>query len=71
MQFFTALLISAAAALVAAAPAPAPAAGDQKWGPSRFCQGLSPGGGDSCIDIPEGCYIVEPGWNFVPPVVCP
>jgi len=40
------------------------------FGPDQFCQGLSPGGGSSCINIPEGCYIEVPTDNSVPTVNC-
>ncbi|KAL8741895.1 MAG: hypothetical protein Q9190_005557 [Brigantiaea leucoxantha] len=39
-------------------------------GPSQFCQGLSPGGGSSCIQVPDGCYIDVPLDNTVPDVQC-
>lgn len=44
--------------------------GDVQYGPSKFCQGLSPGGGGSCMDIEEGCYIVVPEDNTQPKPVC-
>lgn len=40
------------------------------FGPDQFCQGLSPGGGDSCIDIPDGCFIAVPLDNTVPQINC-
>ena len=39
-------------------------------GPASFCQGLSPGGGESCLNVPTGCYIDIPVDNTVPPVEC-
>ncbi|KAF2811029.1 uncharacterized protein BDZ99DRAFT_475883 [Mytilinidion resinicola] len=41
------------------------------FGPNQFCQGLSPGGGNSCINIPDNCYIEVPLSNSVPKVKCP
>lgn len=35
-----------------------------------FCQGYSPGGGDSCMTVPAGCYIVPSGYNVVPALTC-
>ena len=43
---------------------------DRQYGPSQFCQGLSPGGGETCIDIPAGCYIIIPEDNTVPTPIC-
>ena len=43
---------------------------DLQYGPSQFCQGLSPGGGESCMDIPSGCYIIKPLFNVVPTPIC-
>ena len=43
---------------------------DLQYGPSQFCEGLSPGGGNTCIDIPDGCYIIKPVDNVVPTPVC-
>ncbi|KAF2035928.1 hypothetical protein EK21DRAFT_84315 [Setomelanomma holmii] len=40
-----------------------------QFGPSKFCQGLSPGG-SSCITIPSGCYIEIPLYNYVPEIHC-
>src|SRR5438046_10526727 len=40
------------------------------WGPGQFCQGLSPGGGDSCVTIPVGCYVVPSIGNVTPQVHC-
>jgi hypothetical protein len=44
--------------------------GETLEGPTKFCQGLSPGGGDSCIDIPVGCRITVPLYNVVPELDC-
>ncbi|KAF8542944.1 hypothetical protein BDD12DRAFT_302580 [Trichophaea hybrida] len=38
-------------------------------GPTSFCQGLSPGG-NSCITVSRGCYIIAPTDNVVPSVHC-
>ncbi|KAF2729853.1 hypothetical protein EJ04DRAFT_527470 [Polyplosphaeria fusca] len=40
------------------------------FGPNSYCEGLSPGGGSTCIDIPDGCYIAVPESNYVPEVIC-
>lgn len=39
-------------------------------GPASFCQGYSAGGGDSCTDVPAGCYIDVPIDNTAPQVEC-
>lgn len=39
-------------------------------GPTVFCQGLSPGGGDSCISIASGCYASSPLYNVIPQTTC-
>lgn len=39
-------------------------------GPNQFCQGLSPGGGDSCLDIPANCGVVKPLSNVIPTIAC-
>ncbi|KAL9579974.1 MAG: hypothetical protein Q9212_004775, partial [Teloschistes hypoglaucus] len=45
--------------------------GSTQYGPSQYCQGLSPGAGsDTCTDVPAGCYIVIPGYNVIPQPVC-
>lgn len=41
-----------------------------RYGPDKYCQGLSPGGGNSCTDIPADCYIVVPEYNVEPKVEC-
>ena len=61
--------------LVSAAPAPtlllrSPKTGDQLCGPTSFCLGLSPGGGETCIPIEEGCCITVPIDNTIPTPVC-
>ncbi|KAI9786580.1 MAG: hypothetical protein M1839_006129 [Geoglossum umbratile] len=37
----------------------------------NYCIGVSPGGGQACVNIPDGCYVVAPQDNTVPPVRCP
>ncbi|KAL9584787.1 MAG: hypothetical protein Q9203_004524 [Teloschistes exilis] len=40
--------------------------GSTQYGPSQYCQGLSPGAGaDTCTDVPAGCYIIIPGYNLL------
>lgn len=46
------------------------AAPQQQQGPSQFCMGLSPGGGNTCINIPDGCYINIPIDNTIPTPIC-
>ncbi|KAG0637807.1 hypothetical protein HOY80DRAFT_1050264 [Tuber brumale] len=50
---------------------PATPAGNIIRGPNKFCVGLSHGGGETCIDIPEECLIIVPGSNVIPPIICP
>ncbi|RPA97820.1 hypothetical protein L873DRAFT_1844606 [Choiromyces venosus 120613-1] len=46
-------------------------AGNIIRGPNKFCTGLSHGGGDTCIDIPDACLIIVPAYNIIPPIICP
>ncbi|KAF2491905.1 hypothetical protein BU16DRAFT_621392 [Lophium mytilinum] len=39
------------------------------YGPTQWCQGLSPGG-ESCMQIDAGCYIVVPQDNVIPEQIC-
>jgi hypothetical protein len=39
-------------------------------GPKQYCEGLSPGGGGTCFQIPENCGIVNPISNTMPTIVC-
>ena len=40
------------------------------FGLTTFCQGLSPGGGESCLTIQAGCYAISPSYNYVPATTC-
>ena len=44
--------------------------GGTLMGPSEICQGFSPGGGESCVQIPVGCYVDVPVDNTVAEVQC-
>ena len=39
-------------------------------GPTVFCEGFSPGGGDSCLTISAGCYATSPTYNYAPQTTC-
>lgn len=40
------------------------------FGPDTFCIGTGPGGGQACVDIPDGCFVVVPLDNRVPTPIC-
>ncbi|KAL9035828.1 MAG: hypothetical protein Q9214_006413, partial [Letrouitia sp. 1 TL-2023] len=45
--------------------------GDYVWGPTNYCIGLGPGGGQSCTKVPNGCYIISSFDNTIPnPPIC-
>lgn len=39
-------------------------------GPTTFCQGLSRGGGKSCMTISAGCFAISPTFNIIPQTTC-
>ncbi|KAF2257663.1 hypothetical protein CC78DRAFT_588203 [Lojkania enalia] len=43
--------------------------GGKQYGPSKFCQVLNRGA-ELCMDIPDGCYIEVPEYNYIPEIIC-